>query len=204
MYKRILLLLTVFLSAMSVRASGYTVVFMGDSITELWRTYHNDVFFQPNDYLGKGISGQTTQQMIARFQRDALHYKPKAVVIMAGTNDLAQNQGYVPYERIVDNLLYMASLAREAGCQVLLMSIPPADAFWWHTSIRPAKMIRTVNTVLQERALQEGYIWVNLYPALVAAGGSIDPALSDDRIHPITPGYELIEQIVQPYLEECL
>ena len=185
-------------------AAAYTVVFMGDSITDLWLTYHSNQFFVPNNYLGEGISGQTTAQMIARFQSDVLAFKPKVVVIMGGTNDVARNQGYVPFERIVDNLLYMAQIAKEAGAEVALLSIPPAASFWWNTAMRPATLIRRTNLILQQRALEAGYHWIDLYPALVSEGGSIDEALSDDEIHPVTAGYELIEQILQPYLEELL
>ncbi|MBR1872255.1 MAG: acylhydrolase [Bacteroidales bacterium] len=205
MKKSISVLIVLMLSAFTaLQAASYTVVFMGDSITELWLNYHRDSYFTPNAYLGKGISGQTTAKMMARFKSDVTAYKPKAVVIMAGTNDIARNDGYVPYEKIVENIMKMAAMAEEAGAKVAIISVLPADAFWWNTSLRPAGQLRRLNTILQQKTLENGYVWVDMYPAMLARGGAIDPTLSDDAIHPNPKGYELMEQIIQPYLEEML
>ena len=187
----------------SVVSRAYTVVFMGDSITEVWLRDHAP-FFNSNSYLGKGISGQTTAQMIKRFQSDVINYKPKVVVILAGCNDIAQNKGYVAYEEVAENIMRMAELATAAGAKVAIVSLLPTDYFFWNTALKPAKQIRTMNSILEERVLDAGYTWVDMYSALVVKDGAIDDNAAYDRLHPSVGGMEMMEQIIQPYLEELL
>ena len=188
----------------SVPSSAYTVVFMGDSITEVWLRDHGSSFFTPNSYLGKGISGQTTAQMLQRFRKDVLYFSPRVVVILAGVNDIAQNKGYVAYEEIVQTIMRMGEVAQENGIKVAVVSVLPTDYFFWNTSFKPAKMVRTVNTLLEEAVIRAGYTWIDMYSALVARDGAVDELFAYDRLHPSPGGMEMIEQIIQPYLEELL
>ena len=146
----------------SVPSSAYTVVFMGDSITEVWLRDHGSSFFTPNSYLGKGISGQTTAQMLQRFRKDVLNFSPRVVVILAGVNDIAQNKGYVAYEEIVQTIMRMGEVAQENGIKVAVVSVLPTDYFFWNTSFKPAKMVRTVNTLLEEAVIRAGYTWIDM------------------------------------------
>ena len=197
------LLVAFLLLPVAARSATYTVVFMGDSITEVWLRDHAP-FFNSNSYLGKGISGQTTAQMLKRFQSDVLNYQPKVVVILAGCNDVAQNKGYVAYEEIVENILRMGEVATEAGVKVAVISVLPTDYFFWNTALKPAKQMRTLNSILEEKVIDAGYTWVDMYSALVVTDGAIDDMAAYDRLHPSVGGMEMMEQIIQPYLEDLL
>lgn len=192
------------LMAPCARSSAYTVVFMGDSITEVWVRDHGSSFFTPNSYLGKGISAQTTAQMLQRFRKDVINYSPRAVVIFGGINDIAQNKGYVAFEETVQTIMRMAEIADENGIKVAVVSLTPTDYFFWNTSLKPAKMVRTLNTILEEAVLQAGYTWIDMYSAFIDKDGAIDEAVAYDRLHPSPGGLEMMEQIIQPYLEELL
>ena len=192
------------LLAPCARSSAYTVVFMGDSITEVWVRDHGSSFFTPNSYLGKGISGQTTAQMLQRFRKDVINFSPRAVVIFGGINDIAQNKGYIAFEETVQTIMRMAEIADENGIKVAVVSLTPTDYFFWNTSFKPAKMVRTMNTILEEAVLQAGYTWIDMYSAFIDKDGAIDEAVAYDRLHPSPGGLEMMEQIIQPYLEELL
>lgn len=180
-------------------------VFMGNSITRLWNTYHGSSFFQYNNYLGKGIDGQVTAQMLARFQSDVINNKPKVVVIMAGINDIARNQGYIAIEQIRDNIATMASRATEAGAKVVICSVLPASGFGWTSAVpQPASVVRTLNTLLEEMARRNNYTWVEYHAAFVNTVNGMNTQFCSDRVHPLATGYELLEQIIQPYLVELL
>ncbi|MBR1872002.1 MAG: acylhydrolase [Bacteroidales bacterium] len=185
-------------------SSAYSVVFMGDSITELWWTYHQNSFFAPNSWLGKGVGGNTTAQMIARFEKDVISFNPKVVVILAGANDIARNGGYVSFEEVVANIMHMAEMSTAAGAKVAVISILPVDKFSWNLSLNPADDIRTVNSLLMQKCLERGYTWIDLYPALVTKAGGLETWITPDAVHPYDKGYEMIEQVVKPYLEELL
>src|SRR5580698_10208905 len=134
-------------------ASGENrVVFMGDSITEGWRIEGPDGFFPGKPYINRGISGQTTPQMVLRFRQDVIALKPKVVVILAGINDIAGNTGPETLEQIEDNLASMADLAHANGIRVALCSILPAFDYPWQPGLTPAPKIDAVNTWLKAYA----------------------------------------------------
>lgn len=176
-------------------------VFMGNSITRLWNTYHGASFLTPNGYLGKGIDGQVTAQMLGRFGTDVINNKPKVVVIMAGINDIAQNQGYIAIEQILENIATMTTRAKAAGIKPILCTTLPASGFGWTTKVpEPAPIVRTLNTLIEQYARENDITFVDYYSAFVNTIGGMNTAFCSDRVHPLEPGYELLEQIIQPYL----
>lgn len=191
------------LSLGSARAQ-VNAVFMGNSITELWKNYHDDSFFKPNNYIGKGISGQVTAQMLGRYRGDVINNKPKVVVIMAGINDIAQNQGYIAVEKIMENIATMVTRAQEAGITPVLCTTLPASGFGWGNVKAPAPIVRTLNTLIEEYSRTNGITFVDYYSAFVNSIGGMDTDFCNDRVHPLQPGYELLEQIIQPYLTDIL
>ncbi len=197
-------LLLCMLSFGQVRAQ-VNAVFMGNSITRLWNSYHGASFLTPNGYIGKGIDGQVTAQMLARFGNDVINNKPKVVVIMAGINDIAQNQGYIAIEQILENISTMVTRATEAGIKPILCTTLPSSGFGWTTKVpEPAPIVRTLNTLIEQYARENDITFVDYYSAFVNTVGGMNTDFCADRVHPIETGYELLEQIIQPYLIEEL
>lgn len=163
------------------------VVFMGDSITDNW------INLQPGFWtagrVDRGISGQTTGQMLLRFRQDVIALHPAAVHIMAGTNDVAGNTGAATIETVQGNIQSMAELARANRITVILASVPPAASFPWSPDKRPAPQIAALNAWLKAYAARERFTWVDYHPALAAAGGAMKPGLASDGVHPNAAGY---------------
>ncbi len=170
--------------------SANRVVFFGDSITELWGR-HAPGFFQA-DVIDRGISGQTTAQMIGRFRADVIDLKPQIVHILAGTNDIAGNTGPTSLSRIEANIETMVDLARSHHIAVIIGTIPPARRFDWRTDIAPIPRIAAYNLWLIGFARREGLTLVDYYALLDDGHGAINAALSDDGVHPNAAGYALI------------
>lgn len=202
-------LLTVMLGAMlcitSVECVAATkVVFMGDSITELWGRYAPG-FFTSNDYVCSGISGQTTKTMLGRFTTDVINRNPQVVVILAGTNDIARNDGYfVSMEQIFSNIVRMAEMAKAKNIKVILCSVVPSSGYAWTASIKPANLVARLNTLLEEYAATHDCGWVDYYSMFATADGSIDSKFSSDGCHPLPAGYVLMEQALMPVLEPMI
>ncbi|MBS0333525.1 MAG: SGNH/GDSL hydrolase family protein [Proteobacteria bacterium] len=169
------------------------VVFMGDSITENWRRY-DPGFFQ-GGVVDRGISGQTTPQMVARFYRDVVALRPRVVHIMAGTNDVAGNTGPTAEDNFQANIAAMVDLAQANGVAVVLASIPPADRFSWRPAMKPAPEIARLNRWLADFARRRGAVFVDYTPALATAAGGMRPELSKDGVHPTKAGYDLMEPL---------
>jgi len=187
----------------TIQAANPRVVFMGDSIFAGWQ---EDVpsFFASHNFLNKGISGHTTGDMILRFQRDVLAYSPEVCVILAGTNDVAQNDGvFVSMEQICGNIIEMTEKCKEKGIKVVLCSVLPSSGFGW-TSISPTNQIPRLNTLIEEYALTHDCGFVDFYSLFVQESGAMDPKFSYDNCHPERPGYYIMEQAVMPVLEEML
>ena len=127
------------------------VAFMGNSITDNWARMDPD-FFAKNNFVGRGISGQTSSEMLVRFRRDVIDLKPEAVVILSGTNDVAQNNGYIPPENTLGNIISMCALAKANGIKVILCSITPTSKFGWRPEIEPAQKIRDLNKMIEAYA----------------------------------------------------
>jgi len=170
------------------------VVFMGDSITENWKIGDPELF--EHGVLNRGISGQTTPQMLVRFRSDVIALKPRAVHILAGTNDIAGNTGPNRPQDFKNNVMSMAELARAHGIRVVLASIPPAAGFSWRPQLHPATQIQELNRWLRDYASRNGFDYIDYYSVLVGANGEFKPALSNDGVHPNREGYRLMRKQV--------
>jgi lysophospholipase L1-like esterase len=177
------------------------VVFMGDSITEGW---HLDVSFPGKPYINRGISGQTTPQMVLRFRQDVIALQPKVVVILAGTNDIAGNTGPETLEQIEDNLASMADLASANHIRVVLCSITPAFDYPWKPGQTPAPKIDAINAWLRGYALAKGYIYVDYHSAMKDARDGLPSSLSHDGVHPLPAGYSIMAPLAEEGIEKAL
>ena len=163
------------------------VVFMGDSITQAW-AYSDPAMFR-NGWLDRGISGQTTPQMLLRFPADVIALHPRVVHIMAGTNDVAGNTGPTTLDTIESNIAAMITLARAAGIRVVLAAVPPASHMSWSPTVTPTPVIAALNARLRSLAAREGAIFVDYGPAIGLADGSMRPEDTLDGVHPSSEGY---------------
>ncbi|MDR3762967.1 MAG: SGNH/GDSL hydrolase family protein [Acidobacteriota bacterium] len=191
-------------------ASERRVVFMGDSITEGWR-YTIDpngpefgAFFKGKPYLNRGISGQTTGQMLLRFHDDVIALNPAAVVILAGTNDLAGNTGEIPLEDIESNIATMCELAHLHGIRVLLVSVLPAGDYPWRPGREPAAKIVALNGWLLGYAHSNGYAFADVHTSMAAPDLSLKKEFSEDGVHPNSQGYALMEKLLQTAIDQVL
>ena len=172
------------------------VVFMGNSITEIWAIYHPD-FFSSHNYCGRGISGQTSAQMLVRFTADVIDLHPKAVVIMAGTNDVAHNDYWVSPEKVVENVVAMCSIAKANGIVPIISSIPPCKGFVWSPGIKNAgQTIVDINKSLKAYAEANGIVYVDYHSALADEDLGLPKALSEDGCHPNPDTYFIMEDLV--------
>ena len=179
------------------------VVFLGDSITDAWGARFLTVF-PGKPYLDRGISGQTTPQMVLRFQQDVIALRPAVVVLLAGINDIAGNTGLESDEAIENNFRSMVALAESAHIRVVLCSVLPADRIPWNPAVLPAERVRSLNHWLETFARREGLVYVNYYAALTTATGGLQPALGKDAVHPNASGYAVMEPLVQAGIEKAL
>jgi acyl-CoA thioesterase I len=177
------------------------VVFMGDSITEGWKL---DDAFPGKPYVNRGISGQTTPQMLVRFRQDVIDLKPKVVVILAGTNDIAGNTGPMTLEQTEENLASMAELAAANGIRVVLCSVLPAFDYHWAPGLTPAPKIAQVNAWLKEYAARKGYVYVDFYSAMKDDRGGLPATLSRDGVHPLPAGFAVMTPLAQAGIEKAL
>lgn len=180
------------------------VVFMGNSITENWG-HMDSAFFKKNHYISRGIGGQTSTQMLARFREDVINLKPKAVVIAAGINDIAQNTGPISLENIFGNIVSMAELAKVNGIKPILTSILPASEIPWHPGLGPAEKVIKVNAMIKAYAAKNHFVYVDYWSAMVNDKNGIKPELAEDKyVHPNLDGYKVMEPIVMKGINETL
>jgi lysophospholipase L1-like esterase len=178
------------------------VIFFGDSITDNWRGDH---FFPGKPYLNRGISGQTTAQMLLRYREDVIRLHPAVVLILAGTNDIAQNQGPVPLQAIEDNLQSMAELSRVNHIRPILCSVLPANVYPWRSSIHPADEIAVLNQWLQDYCAKKGLVYLNYFPALVDPGTrGMKKELTLDGVHPNPAGYAVMSPLAEAAIAKAL
>jgi lysophospholipase L1-like esterase len=180
------------------------VVFYGDSITDFWGRDGRGVFFPGRPYVNRGISGQTTPQMLVRFQQDVVHLKPSVVVILAGTNDIAGNTGPETPEMIQDNFISMAAIAKQSGIRLVLASITPAASYPWKPSIQPVEEIRALNAWLKDFCSRDGDIYLDYYSAMTDGQGGMKPGLSLDGVHPTAEGYAIMAPLAEKAISEAL
>lgn len=177
------------------------VVFMGNSITDGW--WNTDsLFFQNNRYIGRGIGGQTTAQMLVRFRADVIDLQPKAVVILAGTNDIAQNNGYIAPENILGNIISMAELAKANNIDVVLCSILPAYEYGWRKGLEPADKIIALNKMIKEYADRHNLTYVDYHSALKDERNGLPEKYSKDGVHPTMEGYKIMERLISEALKK--
>ncbi|MCM8570629.1 SGNH/GDSL hydrolase family protein [Gramella jeungdoensis] len=179
------------------------VVFIGNSITEGWAKMHPD-FFHNNNYLGRGIGGQTTPQMLIRFTPDVLDLNPKAVVILAGTNDIAGNTGFSSVKMVTDNIKAMALLAEQKKIKVILCSVLPVCEYPWRPEIEPVIKVDTLNSWIENFAEKHGFIYVDFFSPMANYKFGLDKDYSEDGVHPNEKGYEVMEPLVQAAIEKAL
>ena len=187
------------------------VVFMGDSITDSWDDPQYGGFFPGKPYIDRGISGQTTPQMLIRFRPDVLALKPKVVVILAGTNDLAGNTGLMTLEMIEDNLQSMAELARANGIRVVLASVLPVSDYEMRDgklltqTVRrvPARII-ALNTWIRAFAKTHRHVYLDYFSAMVDRQGFLKDELSDDGLHPNAAGYAVMAPLAEATIAASL
>jgi lysophospholipase L1-like esterase len=191
-------------SALKAPAAGESrVVFMGNSITDAWINVDPD-FFSQHPYIDRGISGQTTPQMLIRFRPDVIDLHPKVVVILAGTNDIAGNTGPSTLKMVEDNLASMAQLARANHIKVVLSSVLPAYDYPWRKGTYPAQKIVELNKWIRHYCEQNGYIYLNYYPHLADDRGGMQADYSKDGVHPNLAGYRVMEPLAVAAVKKAL
>lgn len=188
------------------------VVFMGDSITDAWPQPRFGPFFPGRPYVGRGISGQTTPQMLIRFRPDVIALKPKAVVILAGTNDIAGNTGPMTDEQIAGNLASMAELAKANGIRVVFSSILPVSEYHVRpgdtappqTTRRPMARITALNAWMKDYAAANGHVYLDYFSAMIDAKGLLRAELSEDDLHPNAAGYAVMAPLAEAAIQAAL
>ncbi len=184
-------------------AGDARVVFMGNSITEAWARLF-PAHFPGKDYIGRGISGQTTPQMLVRFRQDVVALKPKVVVILAGTNDIAGNTGPSTVEMIQDNIASMAELARANGIRVVLASILPVDDYPWKRGLDPAPKIMAINAWMWQYAAEHGAVYLDLHSPMQNERHGMQAELAYDGVHPTEAGFRLMSSLTQQAIAAAL
>ena len=168
-------------------------VFMGNSITENWARMHAD-FFTENNYVGRGISGQVTAQILARFQADVVALRPKVVAILAGTNDIAQNLQYIDLENIAQNIFSMCEVAKANKIKVILCSVLPCSIYQWRKELGdPSDKIVALNALLKDYAEKHKITYMDYHSAMKDEHNGLPKSLSNDGCHPTLDGYAIME-----------
>jgi lysophospholipase L1-like esterase len=180
-------------AALKAANTPVSVVFMGDSITDNWQGSDPTMF--TGGLVDRGVSGQTTPQMVVRFRQDVIDLHPRAVHIMAGTNDIAGNTGAATMETVQGNIRTMAELARANGIRVILASTPPAAAFPWSPEKKPVSQILALNLWMRGYAAANHFTYVDYHSALADTEGGMKPGLASDGVHPTPAGYAIMRPI---------
>jgi lysophospholipase L1-like esterase len=188
------------------------VVFMGDSITDMWVQPRFGGFFPGKAYIGRGIGGQTSPQMLLRFREDVIALQPKVVVILAGTNDIAGNTGPMTLQETEENLASMAELARGHGIQVVLSSVMPVSNYGHDASgnpldmriKRPPEKILELNSWIKKYAAEKGGVYLDYFSAMVDDQGLLKKELSEDGLHPNAAGYAVMAPLAEKAIQAAL
>ncbi|MDR2953937.1 MAG: SGNH/GDSL hydrolase family protein [Prevotella sp.] len=180
------------------------VVFIGNSITEGW-VHNRPDFFKNNNYIGRGISGQTSPQLLSRFREDVINLKPKAVVINIGTNDIAENTGPYDFEFTLGNIKSMAELAKANKIKVILSSVTPAGSYGWRRDIQnvPEK-IMALNKAIKEYAIANKFPYIDYFEVMHDENMALKSNFGDDGVHPNQEGYAVMEEAAQKAIKKVV
>jgi lysophospholipase L1-like esterase len=179
------------------------VVFMGNSITAAWGSVRPE-FFNGKNYINRGISGQTTPQMLVRFRADVINLNPSVVVILGGINDIAGNTGPSSLEMIQDNIASMSELASTNGIKVILCSVLPAYDFPWRPGLEPAGQVIRLNEWIKTYAEDNGHYYVDFFSSMVDNRNGLKSEYTYDEVHPTEAGYIVMEQLLEKSLKYLL
>ena len=179
------------------------VVFMGNSITDSWAKFFPQMF-PGKPYIGRGISGQITPQMLVRFRQDVIALKPAVVVILAGTNDIAGNTGPSSLEMIEDNLMSMTELAKANGIRVVLSSVLPAFDYPWKRGLEPAQKIVALNSWIKSYAARVGAEYLDYHSSMADERQGLRADLTNDGVHPTEPGYRIMALLAEQAIAKAL
>ncbi|MGX1930363.1 SGNH/GDSL hydrolase family protein [Flagellimonas sp. 2504JD4-2] len=191
-------------SSLSVPMKGEDrIVFMGNSITEGW-SVANPQFFEGKPYINRGISGQTTPQMLLRFRQDVIALQPKVVLILAGTNDIAGNTGPMTLQQIHDNILSMVQLAQSNGIHPIICSVVPAFDYPWRPGLEPNLKIPKLNSLLKETAMQMDIVYLDYFSSMADERNGLPKELAEDGVHPTSKGYKIMESLAEKAIQQAL
>lgn len=187
----------------SPKSDENRIVFMGNSITDGWSDM-SPQFFDGKPYINRGIGGQTTPQMLVRFRADVIQLKPKVVLILAGTNDIAGNTGPSTIEMIEDNIASMAELAQAHNIKVVLSSVLPVYDYAWRPGLEPVEKIMALNAWMKEFAAKNNMIYLDYFTPMADARFGLKDALTYDGVHPNLDGYHVMEPLAEKAIQKAL
>jgi len=190
-------------SIKTVQNSSDRVVFMGNSITEGW-SQHDPAFFKNKSYINRGISGQTTPQMLIRFKQDVVDLQPKVVVILAGTNDIAGNTGPSTLKMIVDNISSMAEIAKMNDIKVIISSVHPALDYPWRKGLKPNERIPELNKLLKSYATKNKIVYLDYFTAMNDGKNGLKASYTYDGVHPNKKGYQVMGSLAEIAIKNVL
>ena len=179
------------------------IVFMGNSITEGWGQLYPE-YFSKKSFINRGISGQTTPQMLIRIRPDVIDLKPVIVIILAGINDIAGNTGPSTVKMICDNIISMAELAKINGIKVILSSVLPAGGYPWEPGINPSKKIIAVNKIINDYSKNNNMLYLDYYSSMVYDNDSLNPDYTYDGVHPNKSGYKIMSKLADSVIAKAL
>lgn len=185
------------------KSNEHRVVFMGNSITEGWSKFVPE-FFENRPYINRGIGGQTTPQMLLRFRQDVINLKPKVVVILAGTNDIAGNTGPMTLEMIMDNLISMSELANANNIKVILSSVIPAFDYPWSPGLNPNEKIPALNKLIKTYAIENDIYYLDYFSTMVDSANGLIEEYTYDGVHPNKKGYEIMVPLAEIAINKIL
>lgn len=185
----------------ATRYAKERVVFMGNSITEGWLK-SRPAFFEGKPYVNRGISGQTTSQMLVRFRQDVISLKPALVVLLAGINDIAENTGPITLEAVAGNIFSMAELAKTNNIKVILCSVLPASDFKWRQGMHPGPKVVELNKLIKKYAYDNTISYVDFYSPMVNDSLGLKAEYGEDGVHPNDAGYAIMEPLIEKAIQK--